>query len=596
MKKSILQIVFILFVLLFCLFCMLFYSIKSGVSEFSNEVRKFNSQTTDVYITNSDKILVKQTIDVKNCIPKNKNNFQMEQYSFYIPICTTSNDSLSFRDITNIKSNISVFIDSIKDNSNHFVGIKVDENQMNLLMNELEQNDYKVIFSYEINSREVLSYIDNNEHIILNLKGNRKFANNNDLYIHLPNDAQVLNNDTFVKKQDENTYSINLKRENIEYRIKLDGNFTQYVSAESNYVYGANVIIQKSLYLFVPITLIFTIILVLAYIQKRVKIEKGEYERNPENVIDPILAESIIDGKIDAKDLIMTCLVNLIYKKKLENIDNDCIKLVDISNLSKIEEKVIMILFSLQNNIDDRVLGRTIKISNIEDIFKQENKTTLNIYEKFIKVKKAIKKQLIELNILNPIWDVLLNQLRILSLMLVFNMINILVLGSIIFSSVVYQTFLIIGNVSIYVLLNRNNPRAIINMKPSREQRGTIAIILVVYIGIVIMEIYFNLIDTELLLSYVILIIINFLIFRFSKTYVFTNKGKQEYIKAVMLKRYLIDYSLIEQRDIDSVVIFDEYLVYATAFGIPSKITNKISEALMNSNIKLQILSKILTL
>ena len=63
-----------------------------------------------------------------------------------------------------------------------------------------------------------------------------------------------------------------------------------------------------------------------------------------------------------------------------------------------------------------------------------------------------------------------------------------------------------------------------------------------------------------------------------------------------MLKKYLIDYSLIEQRDLDGLIIFDDYLIYATAFGIPSKITSKISEKLLNLNIKLQVISKILTL
>ncbi len=52
---------------------------------------------------------------------------------------------------------------------------------------------------------------------------------------------------------------------------------------------------------------------------------KDEYIRDCENVINPILAEALIDSKIGAKELIMTCVLNAIKKGAVEVIDNDTI-------------------------------------------------------------------------------------------------------------------------------------------------------------------------------------------------------------------------------------------------------------------------------
>ena len=60
-------------------------------------------------------------------------------------------------------------------------------------------------------------------------------------------------------------------------------------------------------------------------------------------------------------------------------------------------------------------------------------------------------------------------------------------------------------------------------------------------------------------------------------------------------KNYINDYSLIRNRDLESVIIWDKYLAYATAFGIPNKITNSIYEKWYNLNINLQVVEKILS-
>ena len=90
-------------------------------------------------------------------------------------------------------------------------------------------------------------------------------------------------------------------------------------------------------------------------------------------------------------------------------------------------------------------------------------------------------------------------------------------------------------------------------------------------------------------------ICLNIYIAYHSQGIILTKEGKEEKLKLVELKNYINDYSLIRNRDLESVIIWDKYLAYATAFGIPNKITNSIYEKWYNLNINLQVVEKILS-
>ena len=78
------------------------------------------------------------------------------------------------------------------------------------------------------------------------------------------------------------------------------------------------------------------------------------------------------------------------------------------------------------------------------------------------------------------------------------------------------------------------------------------------------------------------------------KNIMLTEQGKEEKNKLLSLKKYIIDYSLIKNRELESVVIWDEYLAYAVAFSIPNKITEQIYEKWYDLNLKLQVFENIL--
>ena len=51
-----------------------------------------------------------------------------------------------------------------------------------------------------------------------------------------------------------------------------------------------------------------------------------------------------------------------------------------------------------------------------------------------------------------------------------------------------------------------------------------------------------------------------------------TAKGKEELAEVMGLKKYLEDFSLISEREISETIIWQDYMVYATLFGIADKV------------------------
>ena len=82
---------FKIFIFLFVPIVLLMIILLPVILQYNTIKYRANSQTTDIYITNSNKILVKQTIDVRNCIPENKTVNKIMDLIFYSPICSSSN-------------------------------------------------------------------------------------------------------------------------------------------------------------------------------------------------------------------------------------------------------------------------------------------------------------------------------------------------------------------------------------------------------------------------------------------------------------------------------------------------------------------------
>jgi len=76
----------------------------------------------------------------------------------------------------------------------------------------------------------------------------------------------------------------------------------------------------------------------------------------------------------------------------------------------------------------------------------------------------------------------------------------------------------------------------------------------------------------------VILMIINSILFLriFKRDNVLTQKGVDEREKWKGLKKYMLDFSLLNEKEVYSIQIWEEYLVYATVFGIANKVIEQL--------------------
>ena len=98
---------------------------------------------------------------------------------------------------------------------------------------------------------------------------------------------------------------------------------------------------------------------------------------------------------------------------------------------------------------------------------------------------------------------------------------------------------------------------------------------LLIYLIIIILNFTIHL---QIFLGSILIILLNVITYENTNKHCLTDKGKVEYNKVYALKRYIKDYSLMNESEIDRVIIWDEFLAYACAFGIPNNIMNKIEE------------------
>ena len=98
----------------------------------------------------------------------------------------------------------------------------------------------------------------------------------------------------------------------------------------------------------------------------------------------------------------------------------------------------------------------------------------------------------------------------------------------------------------------------------------------------------------EIYITSIIALIINIVLFKKAHTHLLTKEGREEYKKAYGLKSYIEDYSLMKDRELESTILWDDYLTYAIAFGISNKVTDRFGEEFMKANITLQNIDKFL--
>ena len=452
-------------------------------------------------------------------------------------------------------------------------------------------SEYSIRINYEYNTTDAIIEYSNLTTLKLMTE---KWNTQNNIKIQLPKETEIfkLNSKAKVEFLGNNTYSIkgNMKQPYSE--LLMDKGIvknTRIVDKKyetSNIKRALMAEDSETIYvLYIMLIVTLTTLVITLLITKKPKIKKI-YTRNPEEVIEPILAKSIIDRRIGAKELIMSCIVELISRGNLKNIENDKITLIHRDNLTKYELEILGLLFEKKN--------QTLTFKKIEEMFIDNNQKTQDFFDKFNNIKNEIEERLYDCNIYSKTGKKVLKTLRALSIVGIIDIAYLFYRyyqGKSTSIHVMFWCTIIAIAFAIFQVsnkkINNNNIKII--------QSGKIGMRLaVILIGIIIWIIFDKDKNVVTLLIIGLIFAMNILTYAKTKLYILTPKGKCELEKAQGLKNYILDYSLMKERELKSVIIWDEFLAYAVAFGIPNKITDIFNENLMNTNIVIQRIESIL--
>ena len=338
------------------------------------------------------------------------------------------------------------------------------------------------------------------------------------------------------------------------------------------------------------IWIIISVILFIVSLIMNYKKKANNYRKETSGLISPILSEAVIDGKIGLKELIMTTIIELNIRGNIHIINNNIIELVSYDNLETYEQSIVDLLFK----------HKTIKFSDINNIFSNSNKETIQFDQKMSLIKNCLLEKIFSMNIFS-VGLTLLNKAIGLGAILISINLPLILLNNTMGDSITKIFFIVSLLISFYYIKSNIGKKTIreeiITTKKNRKGIDVRIIFLIILTLVIVISASIDVAKYHIIFFIFTLLTIglNVYIAYRSQGNILTKKGKEEQVKLIELKNYINDYSLIQNRDLKSVIIWDKYLAYATAFGIPNKITNSIYEEWYNLNINLQVVETILS-
>ena len=582
MKESIKNIIISISIIIIAILISLFFINNSNTSLNNKKSKEIGigSRTININILDN-KILCEDVILF------NMHSREELKYKFFQEYDYLNNTKLYINNSDNFYST-SLKMDLLKGY------INIDKRLLNGL--KITDKNVSIKLTYELDLDYITRYTNTDVLPLYMDLENIDYLNN--LTINLNSNYTITNltvdNAEISKTKDG--YAVNMNNINNSDDINILFNMNTYLSntINSDYV-NPNILkeneeydyINERIYILVIIITISVILLILSLIINNQK-KTTDYRRDTSNLISPILAEAIIDGKIGLKELIMTTIVELNIRGNINIINNDTLELVSYDNLEIYEQSIVNLLFK----------NKTIKFSDINNTFANSNKSTIQFTQKMSLIKKCLLEKIYSMNIFSKGLTFLNKAIGLCTILISINMPQILLNNS----SLMKKFFFIFSLlITFYYIKSNIGKKTIREEIITNNKRRTVIDIRIVFLLIltvfIIISTSINVAKYHIIFFMFTLLVIclNIYIAYHSQGIILTKEGKEEQLKLVELKNYINDYSLIRNRDLESVIIWDKYLAYATAFGIPNKITNSIYEKWYNLNINLQVVEKILS-
>ncbi len=582
MKESIKNIIISISIIIIAILISLFFINNSNTS-LNNKKSKgigIGSRTININILDN-KILCEDVILF------NMHSREELKYKFFQEYDYLNNTKLYINNSDNFYST-SLKMDLLKGY------INIDKRLLNGL--KITDKNVSIKLTYELDLDYITRYTNTDVLPLYMDLENIDYLNN--LTINLNSNYTITNltvdNAEISKTKDG--YAVNMNNINNSDDMNILFNMNTYLSntINSDYV-NPNILketeeydyINERIYILVIIITISVILLILSLIINNQK-KTTNYRRDTSNLISPILAEAIIDGKIGLKELIMTTIVELNIRGNINIINNDTLELVSYDNLEIYEQSIVNLLFK----------NKTIKFSDINNTFANSNKSTIQFTQKMSLIKECLLEKIYSMNIFSKGLTFLNKAIGLCTILISINMPQILLNNS---SSMKKFFFILSLLITFYYIKSNIGQKTIREEIITNNKRRTVIDIRIVFLLIltvfIIISTSINVAKYHIIffMFTLLAICLNIYIAYHSQGIILTKEGKEEQLKLVELKNYINDYSLIRNRDLESVIIWDKYLAYATAFGIPNKITNSIYEEWYNLNINLQVVEKILS-
>lgn len=456
-----------------------------------------------------------------------------------------------------------------------------------------KDRQYKINANYEYSAESVVKQY--NDFTVLGLNLDDKYEYDSVEYeIKLPSKVtkfEISNKNFIVNEIGVNTYQIIPKNNKVNFAkndlyIMMDNGIVESAEVINNNcdveIINEFNINNTELICIVSICAMIFLVYIILKKERRIPLEKVEYLRDVKQVISPILAESIVDNKINTKNCIMACIVDLISKGNIKNIDNNNIELVSKKNLESYEELIIDIIFSEGNKLTS--------FSRISQMFTQDKRKTRQLYKKFINVKRKI--------ILKMVEDGLYEE-NISSKVLLLKILQVFLTTAIMFCSFAFAfevelfnlIFVLIGIVvSIIFTARFLKDKYNLNACCVSDYMDIPWVMknIIYYLIIISHFVMCLFIEKYNIVFVMILTVFSMLSYKNNKTLnkpKLSEKGKEAYVKACGMKNLIEKYSVMENRDMDSNIIWGDYLAYAVAFGLANKISNKFEESSMMQSI-----------
>ena len=451
---------------------------------------------------------------------------------------------------------------------------------------------------YELNSKDIKKYTDLAQINILICPDWTKYVEDINIEVNFEKNNEILTANIpkvfkklEVKKLSDTQFKIYIDKTSKKELNMLFNTSSIQIGDIQNITFDemkkeilSNYVEDKQLNIYLITSIFMTIIIYgMYFVVKNKKIISNRIKNNWEDLVSPVLAETIIDGKMGIKEFLMTIIADLITRGNITVVNDEIIELNNKENLNTYELKTIDLIFEQKQRMN---------FSDLKEIFKTDNEKTTKIKEKIKEIKLSILSELEEKKLLDK------NKKIIMYIAKVISFINIFIVF-LTFVGITGETdstmLLSIILIVIYIISTAKQDNNILAKKVFNKK---MQIFMVLQIAIEILLLSENIfkMPIQYMISFFIILVLNIVFNRIIPTYYLSLQGEKERFKIQEFKNYLEKYSVIEERKLEEVIIWDKYLVYAIALGITNKIPKKIYETYMNININLQRIENIINI